>query len=133
MGARLLAAASVLALATCRDSVAPPNRLEPVPGRLLVEFESPNADDGAAVLFIRGEGIRAATPTTTSYATFLRTTDSVWRVAVVGNLVSGPVLYLDVDDVNEAISGSVVEVATRSNVPRSTSMYFVRVRPVAPI
>lgn len=134
---RLFVAISIVILATCRDSVGPPPPPPPTdPGTMLVELETPSANDGAVLLFIRGDGIEAVSATSAAYTVFTRESGGVLRVAVVGDLQSGPILLLEVSNVNEGFSGTVVQAADRANqqVPSppgsSPPGYFVRIRPV---
>ena len=127
--ARPLVLWAALAIAGCGGSESPPEGPAAVPGRVIVELETPNGDDGAAVIYFRAAGIRSVAAVTPEHAVFTRSSDSVWRVAIVGDLQSGPILYLDVDDVNESFGGTVVEVADRANLLRSPAQHYVRFRP----
>lgn len=77
----------------------------------------------------RGAGVQSVTAVTAGHQVFTRSGDSVLRVAIVGDLTSGPLLYLDVQNVNEDFGGTVVEVANRANVVRSPAQHYVRIRP----
>lgn len=134
---RLLATLSIVFLVTCTDAVGPPPPPDTNPGTMLVELETPNGNDGAVLLFIRGSGIEAVNPTSASYRVFFRNSGGVLRVAVVGDLQSGPILHLAVSNVNIGFSGTVVEAADRANQQAPSAPgspppgYFVRIRPVS--
>jgi hypothetical protein len=121
--------ALALTVAGCGGSDGAPEGPAVVPGRVVVELETPNGDDGAAVIYVRGPGIRSVTAVTAEHQVFTRSGGSVLRVVIVGDLEPGPILSLDVHDVSESFGGTVVEVADRGNVPRSPAQYNVRFRP----
>jgi hypothetical protein len=105
----------------------------PAPGLLTVEVTSPNTDDGAVSIALRGEGISspaAANPENHLIALEVAPGSEEVRVAVLGYGVSGTLVQFRVPDVNrlDAYSVDLIEVADEANRPREDlTGYSVRV------
>ena len=101
----------------------------PQAGTAKVALVTPNSDDGAVLLTLTGPGLSNVQPTNPSYVMYVRSASaSEVRVILVGNLIAGPVLTVDVDDVGKLgqYHGTVVDAASRSDAARgSTSGYGV--------
>lgn len=95
---------------------------EPVAGALAVTLTSPNADEGAVLFEITGQGIGILAPADPSYRLFsLPIGAAMVRAVVVGDLSSGALVHFSVPDVGAAASyrATVIEVADRANQLRS--------------
>ena len=120
-----VASVSLIALADCSgDST-------PTPGSITVSLNSPNADDGAVLFTLTGPGIRDAQSANSSYKVYWRTVSATeLRLLVVGNLSSGTVATVSVDDTRkmDQYHGSLIEVASRADALRTAvSGYSIQV------
>lgn len=132
MRARRLALSLALALAVVRcggDNGGTAN--SPVPGTLGLSLESPNNDDGAVLVTVTGgpiDGVVAA-----GYQTYSSQVDAnTRRIVVVGNLVSGVLVRIQVPDLSRKASYivTVQQVAERGTYAlRSLPQYSVAVIP----
>ncbi|MCH7874738.1 MAG: hypothetical protein IH965_05510 [Gemmatimonadetes bacterium] len=102
---------------SCGDSTEPP-----VAGAVTVSLVTPNTDDGAVAVTITGPGLNALVSVTTSYEVFWRlVSETEVRALVFGNLTAGPLVTVNVSDLNQlaSIAGAVTEVAQRNDELRS--------------
>jgi hypothetical protein len=120
----VLALALVLSIATltCKDATS-----GPTPGYLEVRLASPNVDDGGVHFTIGGAKIDSVT---TAFPVIAVETvnDSLWHVAVGGNIGTGVVARIWVPDTREVnqYTGTVLEVVVRTTyAQRSQSGYAV--------
>lgn len=101
----------------------------PVPGALTVSLATPNTGDRAMVVSVTGPGLATAEAAVASYVVHARATPGALRAAVFGSLGSGPLLRIQVPDVNRPgdYSATVVEVADGANALRETAGYTLSV------
>ena len=127
--AALVGALLIVGLA-CDDSTEPP-----VPGSVTISLNTPNTDDGAVALTLTGPGLSNLVPTSSSLKVFWRlVAENELRALVFGNLTSGPVFSVDVQNVNtpSLYSATITQVATRDDELRADmSGYTVTVAGVA--
>jgi len=121
-----LVAIALVSLANCKAEPA-----GPAAGTLVVSLAGPNTDDGAALFTLTGPGIRDAQSANSAYRVYWRLVSATeLRLLVVGNLSSGIVATVSVDDRSQLsqYAGSVLEVASRDDVVRqSISGYRITV------
>ena len=118
----ILAAASGI---TCKDDgTAPgtPNLPDPNPTSLVVSLTTPNSDDGAILVTIRGPAlatIQSAAPDYLVFSNAVSATEA--RVIVVGDLTRGSVFTVAVGGTAplSSYSASIGQVATRADVLRA--------------
>jgi hypothetical protein len=102
----------------------PPPPPLPAPGNAVVSLTTPNSDDGAVVVALRGPGL--TTPEASDSATLFYSrmaSDSEARVIVVGNVTSGPIFNFKIahgKDVS-AYSAIIQQVATRGDSLRANT------------
>jgi hypothetical protein len=113
-----IAAIAWLALSSCADApVSAPSA--PQPGVLVVSLETGAMPAGAVLVLVRGEGIGEPVAVTPDHEIFVRALDEAgaYRVAVVGDKVSGALFSFAVPDVNrpERYAFSLLEVADDGN------------------
>ena len=114
-------AAVVLGAACAGDSTgsgAPAGR-----GTLIVRLTTPHTDDGAILFELSGPRIDSVVTVNASLQSFTRrANDSTIVGAVIGGVVNGAVVTLQVPDVNASALYTVriVEVADRENVLRTS-------------
>ena len=117
----LFALAVVLGAACAGDSTgsgAPAGR-----GTLIVRLTTPHTDDGAILFELSGPRIDSVVTVNASLQSFTRrANDSTIVGAVIGVVVNGAVVTLQVPDVNASALYTVriVEVADRENVLRTS-------------
>lgn len=95
----------------------------PVAGSLVVSLTTPNADDGAIMLTVTGGTIESPAATSASHAFFYRQVSSTSVSAIlVGDISAGPLMTIDVPDVNAvaSYSATVIEVADQANDLRAS-------------
>jgi hypothetical protein len=95
----------------------------PFPGTVVVTLTTPHADDGALLLTISGGGITGPESLASSNLLFYRALDtSSMNLAIVGNVVSGPLLSFEVPDIGRAAEYTVtlIEVADEENELRES-------------
>ena len=114
----VFALAALTLVAACGDDGTGP---EAVPGTLRVQLTTPNSDDAAILLEIRGGEVNQLDAVNPSHAMYSREVGSSVIVVVVGSIVDGGLLEWRVSDVRTADSYTVrvIEVADRSNELRS--------------
>ena len=108
--------------------VVPPPPPPGTAGALTVSLATPNTDDGALLLEVKGPSIRGVTTKSAAlqvYADTMSTTTV--RTVVAGNLSSGGLFTFQVPDVNAAGSYTVtiVDIADRQNRLRSGANGYV--------
>lgn len=92
-------------------------------GTLLVRLTSPHTDDGAILFELSGPRIDSVVAVNASLQSFTRrANDSTIVGAVIGVVVNGVVVTLQVADVNASAlyAARIVEVADRDNVLRAS-------------
>jgi hypothetical protein len=108
----------------------PPPPPAPGPGRLAVVMTSPNADDGAILLEIRGTGIDSVRAENATWEFFSdKSSASVVRAVVAGNLASGRLVNFYVPDVSGTYTVTIMDIATRQNMLRASTGYTFTVAP----
>lgn len=111
----------LLALVTCLDA--------PTAGEVVVELESPNADDGAISFVVHAaapDELAGATGVCQGCQAFVHAiSPTEFRVIVTGPLVAGPIARLQVGNAapTSAYRVEVREVARRDYRTRSTAGY----------
>ena len=103
-------AIAFVAIATCKDAT----DNKPVAGWLDVRLVSPNIDDGGLSLTVGGaqiDSVRTSFPVIAG----LEVNDTLWKVAVGGNVGTGTIAQIYVPDTRHPslYSGSVLEVVVR--------------------
>jgi hypothetical protein len=109
-----LLAAAGLSAACSESTITPP----PTPTALRIDLETPNADDGALVLTVRGPGISTVQAASAGYLTYTRDSGpEETRVIVVGDLKAGAVLTLQIASGHhlQDYRATIQQVATRSD------------------
>lgn len=94
----------------------------PIPGTVTVSLETPNTDDGALAVTVRGPGITSLTPASSAYLVFWRVvSDDELRALVFGNVTRGPLFSLAVAEGRnpDRYSGIVIEVARQNDELRT--------------
>ena len=120
-GERFIAAIAIVALAglaDCKSEASPPT-----PGTVTISFHTPNIDDGAALFTVTGPGVRDAQSASSTYKVYWRVVSATEvRFLVVGNLTSGVVATVTIDDLAKVgeYAGSLLEVASRTDAVRSS-------------
>jgi hypothetical protein len=125
MRIRLVALALVAAAGvTCKDegpsNVPPP---QPNPTSLVVALTTPNADDGALMVTVRGPGMATVVSSSASYLVFSNlTVQNQARVIAVGDLKAGAVFTVAVAGANPLSDYSVTldQVASRTDALRAS-------------
>jgi hypothetical protein len=117
---KLLLLVAVAASLHCSDASGPPR---PAAGTLRFDVVTPNSDDSALLLQLTGPALTAASITAaqTTHQVYARTaTSDGLNVAVFGSIVAGPLLRIQVPDVNRAADYRVtfVEAADANNALR---------------
>jgi hypothetical protein len=99
----------------------PPPPPPPGAGSLTVTFATPNTDDGAILLELRGPNIQALAAANQGWHFSSDASGTTVRGVVAGNLTPGAVLTFRVPDVGAAASytATLVDVADRQNRLRS--------------
>jgi hypothetical protein len=115
----ILGAALVAGAGCGRDSTAP-TQVSTVRGAV-VSLRTPNADDGAVVITLRGPDLTGVQAASGSYLVYSRPTGAgELRVIVMGDLTVGPVLRLTFAGPQSltTYSAFIEQVATRSDALR---------------
>jgi hypothetical protein len=119
---RVIALALVAAAGlTCKDQ-GPDDRPGGTPTSLLVTLATPNADDGAIMLTVRGPGMQAVTSASPAYLVFSNLgVPGQARVIAVGDLRAGAVFTVAISGTHALSKYSVTldQVASRSDSLRS--------------
>jgi hypothetical protein len=106
-----------LATTACEDAAEPP-----IPGSLLLSVTTPATDDGAIMVRVTGPGIMGVQPTSSGQEMFWRlAAEDEARAIVVGGVQTGPLLTIQVPDVNrfDEYTAEVGEVAAESDAIRT--------------
>jgi hypothetical protein len=110
---------AIVLIAGCTETNTPP-----LPGPLLVSLTTPAADDGAVMFRITGPGLVSIQPAASGYRLFWRLV-SAEEAAVIalGSLASGPVVSVQVADVNQVsrYTATITEVASRDDQIRAST------------
>lgn len=112
-----LALLPALLLPACEDAAEPV-----VPGTVLISLATPAADEGAAMVTLRGPGITDVRAANSSHQLFWRlVSDEEARVVILGPMTAGPLLTAQVADVNRPhlYTAEVAEIAARDGALRS--------------
>jgi hypothetical protein len=107
-----------------------PNAPVPEPGRLQVVLQTPNADDGAVLIRLEGEGITAVHPAPGIELWVASGTSSSRHLVARGNITNGVIAEIDVGDRNrsDSYAGTVEQVAARTTYRQQPAGgYAVRV------
>lgn len=129
-----LAGIAILGAISCGKNtpVSPPPPPPPPPpgtaGVLTVSLATPNTDDGALLLEVKGPSIRGVAAKTAALQVFADTMSTTTvRTVVAGSLSSGGLFTFQVPDVNAATSYTVtiVDIADRQNRLRSGANGYV--------
>jgi hypothetical protein len=112
----LVGVAAIALCAACGDSTEPAT-----PGTLSASLVTPHANDGGILLTVQGAIVDVST-TNVTHRVYWRLASGETRVLLFGNLVSGPLLTLNVPDVGalSSYSAAVVEVTDRNNQLRDS-------------
>lgn len=140
MTRRLFAVLFVIASLSCGESPPsgppppapppPPPPPAPGPGRLAVVMTSPNTDDGAILLEMRGAGIDSVRAENSTWEFFSDASSaSLVRAVVAGNLASGRLLSFRVPDMSGTYTVTVIDIANRQNSLRAGTGYTFTVAP----
>ncbi|HMU62610.1 MAG TPA: hypothetical protein PKA66_12570 [Gemmatimonadales bacterium] len=126
---RLGAVGSVLVLGIpgCgSDEPTTPSSGEPV--SVTVSLATPNVDDGALLIVVRGAGPPSIQPVSNTYQVYWRLAKAgETRVIVVGHITAGPLFTAGAGPGASAaeITASVEEVATRTNELRASTTGYI--------
>ena len=116
-------AAVVIAAACTGDSTGTGGGGPAGRGTLIVRLTTPHADDGAILFELSGPPIDSVVAVNASLQLFTRrANDSTIVGAVIGVVVNGAVVTLQVPDINASAryAARIVEVADRENVLRAS-------------
>jgi hypothetical protein len=110
---------------------APPPAPPPPPGQpggsgtLTVSLTTPNADDAALLLELRGANIHGIALTNSAWRMYADSSGSPIRIVVAGHLAAGPVLTFQVPDVDMVASytATLVDVSNAQNELRAKTGY----------
>ena len=94
------------------------------PGTLTVSLTTPNTDDGAVLVALFGPGFTNIRPASASYRVYsLTASPTEIRILVVGDLSTGALLSLDVDDLARIAEyhGTVLQAASRDDIVHTVS------------
>ena len=102
----------------------PPSPPPPPPaGSAIVALVTPNGDDGAVSVTLRGPGISTLETASSGYVFFSRlASDTVAHVIVVGNVTAGPIFTFKPAGGAQmsAYTATVKEIASRTDAVRSS-------------
>jgi len=127
----IIAALTIAAAAACADRATsptpPPPPLPPPPpvpaGSAIVSLTTPNSDDGAVAVTLRGPGISNLATASSGYIFYSRlASDSVARVIVIGNVAAGPIFTFKLASGAGVSAYQVVidQIATRGDALRTS-------------
>jgi len=101
------------------------------PGPITVSLTTPSRDDGALIVVVTGSAFTGATAASAAYTLYWRPVSGTeTRVAVVGNIVAGPLFTVTAPSGTAAseFTATVSEVANRADALRaSTAGYSLSV------
>lgn len=112
----------------CSGQATSPN--PPSPGSAVVSLATPNIDDGAVVVTLRGPGLTTLQSTFSSNVFYSRLVGDSARIILVGNLGAGPLFTFKFGTgaALSAYTATVEQVATRSDsLHASTTGYHLTV------
>ncbi|HMA40829.1 MAG TPA: hypothetical protein VKP10_12165 [Gemmatimonadales bacterium] len=105
----------------CGDNAIAP---KPKAGSVTVSLTTPNADDGAVLVALFGPGFANVRPSSASYRLYsLTASPTEIRILVVGDLSTGALLSLDIDDPARIAEyhGTVIQAASRDDIVHTVS------------
>lgn len=106
----------VLFLAGCEDGSGPDR-----PGTAVVSLVTPNNNDGAVAVTLRGVAFSDVAAASSAYRVYwlLASADEV-RVIVVGNIIAGPLFTVQLSDIGriDDVEAAVTDAATRTDAAR---------------
>ena len=105
----------------CGDSAVAPQTKA---GNMTVSLTTPNPDDGAVLVALLGPGFTNVRPSSASYRLYsLTASPTEMRILVVGDLSTGALLSLDVDDPARIAEyrGTVIQAASRDDIVHTVS------------
>ena len=105
----------------CGDNAVAP---KPKAGSVTVSLTTPNADDGAVLVALFGPGFTRIQPASTAYRVYsLTASPTEIRILVVGDLSTGALLSLDIDDPARIAEyhGTVIQAASRDDIVHTVS------------
>ena len=94
------------------------------PGTMTVSLTTPNTDDGAVLVALFGPGFTNIRPASASYRVYsLTASPTEIRILVVGDLSTGALLSLDIDDPARIAEyhGTVIQAASRDDIVHTVS------------
>lgn len=94
------------------------------PGNMTVSLTTPNTDDGAVLVALFGPGFTNIRPASASYRVYsLTASPTEIRILVVGDLSTGALLSLDIDDAARIAEyhGTVIQAASRDDIVHTVS------------
>jgi hypothetical protein len=100
------------------------NAIAPKAGNVTVSLTTPNADDGVVLVALFGPGFTNLQPASASYRVYsLTASPTEMRVLVVGDLSTGALLTLDIDDPASIAEyhGTVIQAASRDDIVHTVS------------
>jgi hypothetical protein len=106
------------AVAACADATSSPVS---APTALRLDLQTPQSDDGALIIALRGPEISSIEAASPAYLVYSRSgTAQETRVIILGDLKAGPVLTLHIAPGHELAeySATIVQVATRGDALR---------------
>jgi hypothetical protein len=117
----LIALAIGIGAATaCSDSTVMPTPA-PTPTALRIDLRTPNVDDGAVVVTVRGPELSDLQPASAGYLAYHRgATPDEMRVIVIGDVKGGPLASLTIAPGHQVseYSATIQQVATRTDALR---------------
>jgi hypothetical protein len=109
----------------CGDSTTAPRPNNPaLPTAALVSLATPNADDGAVVVTLKGPDLSTIQAPSSAYVVYSRlATSQEARVIVIGNVAGGPLFTVKFAAGQQlsTYSATVEQVATRGDALRSST------------
>jgi len=120
----LAVVAGTLALSCSDGSTAPPlPPPPPAPTAAVISLLTPNSDDGAIVLTLRGPELSDIQATSSAHLLYARTASGQARVIVVGDLSAGPIVKVKLGAGHplSEYSTAVEQVALRNDSLRATT------------
>ena len=94
------------------------------PGTMTVSLTTPNTDDGAVLVALFGPGFTNIRPASASYRVYsLTASPTEIHILVVGDLSTGALLSLDIDDPARIAEyhGTVIQAASRDDIVHTVS------------
>jgi hypothetical protein len=100
------------------------NAVAPKVGNMTVSLTTPNPDDGVVLIALFGPGFANVRPASASYRLYsLTASPTEVRILVVGDLSTGALLTLDIDDPARLAEyhGTVIQAASRNDIVHTVS------------